>query len=102
MRKFEVCIKGENFLVELDGKIEKKEFYAARFVEAMDSSTAVDRAMEILRRDLKDYVLNKPEDPPVMKIEEIDEVYFFQEKMALGNRLIPGKGFLWVERKKIP
>jgi len=102
MKKFEVCVMGENFLIEIDGKVEKKEFLAARFVEAVDSSTAVDMTMEILREDLKEFVLNHPDDPPVMKIEEVDEVYFFQEKMALGNRLVPGKGFLWIERRMNP
>ena len=69
LRKFEVCIKGENFQLEIDGKVEKKEFYAARFVEAIDSSTAVEMAMDILRADLKDRVQNDPADPPVMTMK---------------------------------
>jgi uncharacterized membrane protein len=95
MKKFEVCIRGTNFLIKTDNKAKKNGFYAARFVEAKDTSTAVEIAMDSFRSELKDAVLNDKSDPPVMNVEEVEEVYYFQDSMVVGDKVLPGKGFVW-------
>ncbi|MFQ5464548.1 MAG: hypothetical protein ACE5EI_01335 [Thermodesulfobacteriota bacterium] len=97
MRKFEVCIRGRNFLIKRDGKVKRTGFYSARFVEADDMSVAVGLAMDSLRDALADVVVNDPSDPPVMNVEDVEEVYFFEENMLIGERVVPGNGFLWDE-----
>jgi hypothetical protein len=111
MRKFEVCIRGMNFLIKTDNKVKKTGliktdnkvkktgFYAARFIEANDMSTAVQIATDSFRAELKDIVLNDKSDPPVMNVEEVEEVYYFQDNMVVGDKVVPGKGFLWDEEE---
>ena len=66
MKKFKVCIKGKNFLVKIDEEAKKHGFYAARAVEAKDSTDAIDAAMDSIRAELKKDVLNDESDPPTM------------------------------------
>ena len=96
MRKFEVCIRGTNFRIKgKDGKTRKNGFYAARFVEANDISTAVEKTIASFRADLKEVVMNSDSDPPAMKVEEADEVYYFQDSMDINGLTVPGEGFIW-------
>ncbi|MFQ5464745.1 MAG: DUF2231 domain-containing protein [Thermodesulfobacteriota bacterium] len=98
MGKFEVCIRGENFLIKTGGTVTKKAFYAARFIEARDMSTAVSMAMDSLRSELKGAVMNDQSDPPVTSVADISEVYYFQENMVVGDAgdmVLPGKGIVW-------
>ncbi len=97
MRKFEICVRGRNFLIEEDGKQKKFGFYAARFIEAEDSSSALKIVMDSFRTELKSIVLNDESDPPNMKVVEICDVYYFTEKMEVGDMVLTGKGYLWDE-----
>ncbi len=95
MRKIEVCIRGQNFLMKTADGTKKRGFYAARFIEARDISSAVEMAMDSFRETLKGQVLNGPNDPPAMKVLDASEVYFFQDSMLVEGRTVPGEGFLW-------
>ncbi len=96
MSKFEICIRGENFLVRgEDGAPRKTGFYAARFVEAQDTAKAVEKAMDSFRNELKDRVLNDKSDPPTMKVVDLRGVYFFEKTMVFDDFELPGEGFLW-------
>ncbi len=95
MRKFELCIRGQNFYIKRDGKVKKTGFYAARSVEANDMSAATEIAMDSFRADLKDIVVNDQADPPKLNVEEVCEVYYFQDKMVMEDRTVPTKGYLW-------
>lgn len=97
MKKFEVCIRGNNFLIKKGNKVKKNGFYAARFVEANDYSVAVGMAMDSFRAELKDAVMNEKSDPPVMNVVDVKEVYYFEDKMAVGDKDLPGEGFVWDE-----
>ena len=100
MRKFELCIRGQNFLIKRGSKVKRTGFYAARSVEANDMSAATEIAMASFRADLKDIVVNDESDPPALKVEEICEVYYFQDKMEVGDKVVPTKGFLWDDEKE--
>jgi len=95
MRKIEVCIRGRNFLMKTDKGTRKRGFYAARFVEANDISSAVSMAMDSFRAELKGQVLNDKSDPPAMTVVDASEVYYFQDKMEVEGKVLSGKGFLW-------
>ena len=82
MKKFEVCIRGTNFLIKTDNKVKKNSFYAARSVEANDISSAVENAMGLIRAELKNSVVNDKADPPVVKVEDVAEVYYFGDTMS--------------------
>jgi hypothetical protein len=89
MRKFRVFIRGEHFLLNLDGERRKVGFYTTRFVEAPDEREAELAAIEILRNDpqLVKGVLNERSDPPMMYAEEITEL------ADLEGCPVPGTGF---------
>ncbi len=95
MKKFEVCVKGKNFLVKKDEEVKKHGFYAARAVEAKDTTEAVDVAMDSIRAELKKDVLNDESDPPIMCLEELYQVYSFEDSMEVGEKKFPTKGFVW-------
>ncbi len=100
MKKFDVCIRGTNFLINTDNKVRKNSFYAARSVEANDISSAVESVMGLIRSDLKDSVINDKGDPPVVKVEDVAEIYYFGDSMQLEDKVVPTKGFLWDEEKE--
>jgi len=105
MGKFEVCLRGKNFLIKTGKRVAKKNFYAARFVEAKDMSGAVQVAVDLLRTELKDSVANSKSDPPSVDVADVSEVYYFQDNMvveSLDNMVLPGKGFLWDEEQAAP
>jgi hypothetical protein len=68
MKKFEVCIRGANFLIKTGNTVKKNAFRATRFVEAKDIPDAVDKAMNSLRAELKPAVLNDESDPPSVDV----------------------------------
>ena len=92
MRKYEVRIRGRNFLIKTGNTVKKNGFLATRFVEADDRAAAVETAMDSLRAELKNATLNDKADPPAVEIEEVSELYYFKENSP------DGKGFLWDER----
>lgn len=95
MTKYEVCIEGKNFLVEIDGEVRKRHFFAARFIEAEDMSSATKKVMDSFREELKGKVLNDESDPPSMRVADVRDVYFFEKTMVFGDTELFPKGFLW-------
>jgi hypothetical protein len=86
MKKYQVLVRGENFLIDLDGECQKVGFYTTRFVEAEDEEGAELAAMDALRGDpkLTKGVLNAKTDPPLMYAEEVEEVGSFEGLPAAG------------------
>lgn len=89
MKKYKVFVRGENFLINLDGVNQKMGFYTTRFVEAENEEAAEYAVMDMLRSDPKlvKGVLNEGSDPPMMYAEEIEELKSFKEFP------VPGTGF---------
>lgn len=100
MRKFEVCMRGENFLVKRNSKLKKTGFHAARFVEAMDMSAATQMAIDSFKAELGAEVFNEKGDPPKLSVVEVEEVYYFQDEMSVGKMSLPGEGFLWDKEER--
>ena len=89
MKKYRVLIEGKNFLVKIESKIELHGFFTTRFIEARHETEAEKIALDLIRDELKDVVLNERSDPPMMYIDKIDELISF------GDNLVPGAGFTW-------
>ncbi|HET6891788.1 MAG TPA: hypothetical protein VFH31_11850, partial [Pyrinomonadaceae bacterium] len=80
MKKYKVFVRGDNFLINLDGVNQKMGFYTTRFVEAQNEEAAEYAVMNMLRSDPKlvKGVLNEGSDPPMMYAEEIEELKSFK------------------------
>ena len=89
MKKYSVLIHGSNFLIRLDGKIERMGFYTTRYVEAEDTALADFKAVELIQNDdeLNQSVFNTPDNPPVLYSEEITELETFK------GINVPGGGY---------
>jgi hypothetical protein len=89
MKKYKVFVRGQNFLLNLDGKAAKVGFYTTRFVEAQNDHKAEENAISTLRNDpdLRDRVLNEKTDAPMLFAEEIEELDSFD------GLTLPGTGF---------
>jgi hypothetical protein len=87
MKKYKVFIRGENFLINLDGDNQMVGFYRTRFIEAENEEAAEYAAMDMLRRDpkLAKGVLNEQSDPPTMYAEEIEELSSFKDCRVPGT-----------------
>ncbi|MDT4331833.1 hypothetical protein ACQE3E_12130 [Methylomonas sp. MED-D] len=79
MNKYEVIINGQNFLMEVDGKIERMGFYVTRYVEADNHEEAELKAVYLVRNieRLKGAHLNTEDDPPMLYLEEMYEIENF-------------------------
>lgn len=89
MKRYKVFVRGENFLLNLDGENQKVGFYTTRFVEAENEEAAEYAVMDMLRDDpqLARSVLNESSDPPMMYADEVEELISFK------GFPVPGTGF---------
>jgi hypothetical protein len=80
MKKYQVFVRGENFMMRFDEQDQKLGFYTTVFVEAQDQEDAELQAMELLRNDQKlvSSSLNTKSDSPMMFVESIEELESFQ------------------------
>jgi hypothetical protein len=84
MKKFRVFMRGENFLLKEEGAVKRCGFYTTRFVEALDEDQAEQNAVELVRKEdqLRDAVWNDQSDPPMIFVQEIDEISTFEGQGA--------------------
>jgi hypothetical protein len=96
MKKYKVLVRGENFLMNLDGVNQKLGFYTTRFAEAENAEAAEHDVMDLLRNDptLVERVLNEVSDPPMLYAEEIEELRSFE------GFSVPGTGFSFFPKKE--
>ena len=94
MKKFKVKLHGKNFLLNLDGELNKFGFYATRFVRAESPQEAEKIAIILTHQNpnLRDTILNEKADRPTISLEEIKEVgflKFFAKKSTTGFTFYP-------------
>lgn len=74
MKKYYFEIKGNNFLINLDGQLRKCGFFQRQVVMATSLDIAKEKAKESIMRDeeLQGVVFNQSRDEPEIVVEEID------------------------------
>ena len=78
MKKYQVKLKGENYLLSLNGEIGKFGFTATRFVKAKDPDEAekIAKIMICHDEDLRGSIVNEGNGPPLLKLEKLTEINF--------------------------
>lgn len=73
---YRVRIRGENLFMQFDGEAKRVGFFTNRFVEGSDFSKIEERAIAEIRDEpkLKNGLLNRVEDPPMIFVQEIVEI----------------------------
>jgi hypothetical protein len=86
---YRVFLRGDNFLLDVDGKSTRMGFFTTRFVQANNREGAKLLAVDLIRNDswLKGAVSNPRTDPPRIFAEEIEAVE--------GGVPDVGSGFSW-------
>ena len=76
MNHYRVFLKGQNFLIEVNGQPKRLGFFTTRFVQAKNREGAELLAVDLIQSDtrLRDSVLNERSDPPRIFAEEIEVV----------------------------
>lgn len=89
MNKYKVLVRGQNFLLNVDGSVGKFGFYTTRFMEADTPEQAEETAIRALRTDstLRNDTLNDESDAPILFVEEIEELDSFDEVTLQGSGL---------------
>jgi hypothetical protein len=68
-------IRGDNFFMQLDEEVKRLGFYTNRFVQASGAAEVEQLAVAQIRKDPKlGSILNRPDDPPMLYVEEITEI----------------------------
>ena len=82
-------LEGKNFLINSDEGPTKMGFYTTRFVEAESPKEAENLSVELIKNDsnLTDSVLNEQADPPMIYLDNLDELSSF------GDNTVPGSGY---------
>jgi hypothetical protein len=98
MKKYRVMLEGENFLIEMDGKIGKYGFFQTFFLEAQSSSEAENAAVQKVRAnpDLRTVVRNPKDDPPIIHLEDIEEILEFPK----DTRPVTGRAWYSEDKEK--
>ncbi len=90
---YRVMLRGENFVMNLNGEPRQFGFYTRRFVRARSENEAEHDAVALIKNDesLKRSVLNHRDDPPMIYLEEMEKLPWW--RMLRRRR---GRGYaLW-------
>ncbi len=75
MPSYRCLIEGRNFLVCINGEKSKQGFYKTVFVNSANPEQAELDAVQLIREsDLRDLVKNDRSDPPMLFLDEIEEI----------------------------
>ncbi len=78
MKKYKVMLKGENYLLNLDGEIGKFGFSTTRFVRAgtPDEAEKMAKILVCHDEDLRGSIVNEGSGPPLLNVEKLAEINF--------------------------
>lgn len=76
MPTYALQMNGQNFLIEMDGKNLKHGFYQNFILQGKDEEEVELKAAELIRssKELQNMTLNEEADPPMIFLDEIDEL----------------------------
>lgn len=87
-KKYRVLIEGGNILINVERRVRKLGFFTTRYVEANDALSAQEIAIDLIKNELNNRILNEGA-PPLFIAKKVEELTSF------GNQMVPGKGFSW-------
>ena len=90
MKKYIILLSGVNAKVEVDGRVQRCNFYVTRGVEAEDAQAAQERARALIAEELDGVIRNKSRDALVLYVDWMQEVASFDE-----YELPYDGGFVW-------
>lgn len=85
MGMYEIVLRGDNFLVEREGEKARMSFFATRFVEGGTVQDAELAAVDLIRSQLAEDVLNDPNDSPIISMEGYNSVAALDGVNAPGD-----------------
>ena len=76
MKTYRLLLKGQNFWLNVDGNPQRLGFFTTRFIETQSKEEAEHLGVQMIRdeTDLFSGLLNDASDPPVIYVEEIEEI----------------------------
>lgn len=88
---FRTLIRGQNFVLALDGQPRRLGFFTTRFVQADDAAGAERAAVAAIRGDpeLRANVRNARADPPMIFVDEIAPVDAAPDAAGSGFAFFP-------------
>jgi hypothetical protein len=86
---YRVYLRGENFLLVIDGTPTRLGFYTTRFVQASDRDGAELLAVDLIRRELENRIRNERSDSPMIFAEKIDVVDGVVPQISSGFAFFP-------------
>ena len=87
VNSYRVVLEGRNFVLDFDGVRARHGFFTTRYVQARDEKEAELKAVELIREDteLVGAVKNQQADPPMIYLDEIEELPSLEGVNAPGS-----------------
>ena len=93
MNKYVFYIEGQNFWLRTGNDTQKCDMFATKHIEAKNVETAISRLNRALKNEpeLQQKLINLDEDPPKIRITQIDKVDRFEgiENQEVGMIFMP-------------
>jgi hypothetical protein len=91
MKKYRVILRGENFEIEFEGKIDNLGFYTTRVVKANSPEEAEQKAVDLIKTDqnLLEMVQNNSKVEPMIYLESISQASWWQRTGGAGYTFWP-------------
>lgn len=89
IKQYKVFLAGRNYLMRFDDEVEKVGFFTTRWIDSSSLEDAKRQAIELIKSELQDLVLNKHSDPPKIIVESVSVVDPSERNLSQG------RGFTW-------
>lgn len=92
MPKYRLLMRGEDFLISMDGKSELLGFYQTIYMEAPSAEEAENKAVDTVRQsDLREIILAGSDRRPMIYMDEMEEIESFQgiDSLVQGRAFFP-------------
>ena len=94
MKKYSVMLRGENFEINIEGKVDNLGFYTTRIVKANSPEEAEQKAVELIKNDdnLIQIIQPNSQETPMIYLESMSEVPWWRRVGGSGYSFWPMEG----------
>lgn len=89
MKKYRILVEGTDILMKIDDQLHTVGFFTTRFITGKHATDAGEQTLHLIKEELSEITVNTDLNPPVLRIEEIQELHSF------AGVDIPGKGLIF-------